>query len=288
LTRLITNNDPNGAKGWGNLLTKVWGLNFPVDPIQIAREYTRQRFADEAITTIVSCDRSLVEGMLVRRSPAKSWTVLYAAYPEVQGRERFTVAHELGHYLLHRQLKEEFKCLSDDLVDQALKQREYEANEFASYLLMPIDDFRNNMENQIFSLDLLSHCANRYGTTFLATALKWIEFTHELASLVVARDGFILWAKSSESAVQKNIMFRSGKEVPKTSLIAACSNELKPLPKHHSPGVWMPFSATKEYAVLSDKYDLQIAVLLFEPVAVHLDVRHNEEVNLVDDIQKFK
>jgi IrrE N-terminal-like domain len=263
--RLITNNDPRGAKGWGNFLTKAWGLNFPVDPKQIALEYTQQRFGHEAITKIVHCKRDLVEGMLVRRAPAKHWTVLYAAYPEVPGRERFTISHELGHYLLHRQSNEEFKCLSDDVVDQVLRQREFEANEFSSYLLMPIDDFRRQIESQKFSLDLLGHCAIRYCTTFLASALKWIEFTSQLAALVVARDGFVLWAKSSELAIKKHIMFRSGKEVPKASLIATFSDELKPLPKQHSEGVWMPYSATTEYAVSSDKYDLQIAVLIFEP-----------------------
>lgn len=283
--RSITNRDPQGAKGWGNFLTKAWGERFPVEPVQIAQEYTKQRFKDEAITRIEICPQELVEGMLVRRSPQKHWTVLYAGYPALPGRERFTVAHELGHYLLHRGQAESFRCATDDVVDRVLKQREWEANEFASYLLMPIDDFRTQVEGKAFSLDLLGHCADRYGTTFLASAVKWIEFTSVLATLVVARDGFVLWSKPSTPAVAKHLMFRSGREVPCAALIAGATAELRPEPKKHPPGVWMPHSETTEYAILSDRYDLQIAVLLFNPVHNFAEANDDErEPDLVDRI----
>jgi IrrE N-terminal-like domain len=287
LTRLITNNDPQGARGWGNFLTKLWGTAFPVEPITIAQEYTRQRFKEEGITNVVVCERELVEGMLVRRAPQKYWTVLYASYPDLPGRERFTVAHELGHYLLHRGQAEEFQCMTADVVDRVLKQRESEANEFASYLLMPIDDFREQVENQAFSLDLLGHCASRYGTTFLASALKWIEFTPRLASLVVARDGFVLWSRSSPSAIAKRLMFRSGRELPSAALIAEAAGDLRPPPRKHSPGVWMPYSEVTEYAVLSDRYELQIAVLLFEPTGDYVHLDEEAVPDLVDRINAF-
>ena len=124
MTRSITNSDPQSPQAWGNLLTKLWGTQFPVKPIEIALEYTRNRFKDEPISTVVTCDSGLVEGMLVRRPGERHWTILYAGYPELPGRERFTVAHELGHYLLHRNQAELFKCMTDDVVDRALKQRE--------------------------------------------------------------------------------------------------------------------------------------------------------------------
>ena len=175
--------------------------------------------------------------------------------------------------------------MTDDVVDRVLKQREWEANEFASYLLMPIDDFRTQVESKAFSQDLLGHCADRYGTTFLASAVKWIEFTHVLATLVVARDGFVLWSKPSMPAAAKHLMFRSGREVPSAALIAGATTEMRPEPKKHPPGVWMPYSETTEYAVLSDRYDLQIAVLLFDPVNNFVEGNDDEhELDLVDRI----
>ena len=58
------------------------------------------------------------------------------------GRIRFTQAHELGHYILHRQMREAFQCSSDDMLDWEEKTIEAQADLFSSYLLMPLDDFR--------------------------------------------------------------------------------------------------------------------------------------------------
>ena len=51
-------------------------------------------------------------------------------------RQKFTIAHELGHYVLHRDLGNEF---SDVVFFRGMTNdgHEYEANDFASDLLMP-------------------------------------------------------------------------------------------------------------------------------------------------------
>jgi len=59
-----------------------------------------------------------------------------------RGRERFSVAHEIGHWLIHR--GKSFRCRADDLVQNysANIRFEKEADEFASHLLMPTSIFR--------------------------------------------------------------------------------------------------------------------------------------------------
>lgn len=54
-----------------------------------------------------------------------------------RGRERFSVAHEIGHWLLHR--GKSFRCRVDDIVQNYSADilLEKEADEFASHLLMP-------------------------------------------------------------------------------------------------------------------------------------------------------
>ncbi|UKK56930.1 ImmA/IrrE family metallo-endopeptidase [Prevotella communis] len=51
-------------------------------------------------------------------------------------RQRFTIAHELGHYMMHRNKSESF---TDEVFFRTEKKDiiEYRANEFASQLLMP-------------------------------------------------------------------------------------------------------------------------------------------------------
>jgi Zn-dependent peptidase ImmA (M78 family) len=57
-------------------------------------------------------------------------------------RQRFTIAHEIGHYLLHR----DHAPFEDGLLFRNEVQRsarEKEANQFASLVLMPEGDFRD-------------------------------------------------------------------------------------------------------------------------------------------------
>lgn len=58
-----------------------------------------------------------------------------------RGRERFSIAHEIGHWQMHR--GQSFRCRTDDVVQNyaSTNIREKEADEFASHLLMPTQIF---------------------------------------------------------------------------------------------------------------------------------------------------
>lgn len=83
-------------------------------------------------------------------------------------RQRFTIAHELGHYFLHRD--------HGDFVDKALfrkelqsDRREFEANSFASRLLMPADDFENASRRLNADFDLV---AKQFGVSSAAARFR--------------------------------------------------------------------------------------------------------------------
>ena len=66
-------------------------------------------------------------------------------------RRRFTIAHELGHFLLHKGIKvhidKGFRVnLRDDESSQAVSDEEMEANRFAAELLMPIQFLKKDIE----------------------------------------------------------------------------------------------------------------------------------------------
>ncbi|WP_096021241.1 ImmA/IrrE family metallo-endopeptidase [Campylobacter lanienae] len=59
-------------------------------------------------------------------------------------RRRFTLAHEFGHYCMHREYLINNKSIKDVALfrsENTKDQKEFEANEFAAKLLMPKDDF---------------------------------------------------------------------------------------------------------------------------------------------------
>jgi len=62
------------------------------------------------------------------------WTIVLNTRQSSQ-RRLFTVAHELGHYFLHRQLQNQFTCNNSSAACSTTLERE--ANAFAAELLMP-------------------------------------------------------------------------------------------------------------------------------------------------------
>lgn len=66
-------------------------------------------------------------------------------------RKRFTVAHELGHYFLHKDKLEDGIVDGIDILyrDGTLDEIEKEANEFAANILMPEDEFRELWLKQV-------------------------------------------------------------------------------------------------------------------------------------------
>ncbi len=80
-----------------------------------------------------------ISGMVYRD---KDWTVIGVNSLHHPNRQRFTIAHEIGHMLLHKgkefHVDKTFRVnLRDDLSSQAVDREEIEANSFAAELLMP-------------------------------------------------------------------------------------------------------------------------------------------------------
>lgn len=63
-------------------------------------------------------------------------TIVYNAIQSPE-RRNFTIAHELGHYFLHREQNVRFADRTKDLSDNTLNQLEMQANAFAAQLLLP-------------------------------------------------------------------------------------------------------------------------------------------------------
>lgn len=270
--------DPTTPAQWGTQFAKFWlgaGQAFPVDVKLLAPEATK-RFADP-IVKIKNHEIAGIDGMLIKRTSG-TWLIAYDADVKSPGRINFTLGHELGHYLLHRGMQVEFRCGQGEMLDYegaASRKLESEANKFSSYLLMPIVDFRTQISGQKICLDLLRSCADRYGTSFTATALKWIEFTDEAAVLVVARDGFICWSYPSDSARKLGVSLRHGMAVPQASLDNLASLlDARNHVTRVAAGVWHPTMESEESAILSDRFDMTIFLIRF-PFANLVD--HEEE-----------
>ncbi|MEN8383493.1 ImmA/IrrE family metallo-endopeptidase, partial [Acinetobacter radioresistens] len=158
---------------------------FPVDVDMLAYETANIFKWNDPISDIKEVSIGSFEGALLKKDSGQ-WAILYNPSIESAGRILFTKAHELGHYVLHKTLQNEFQCGIEDFKSYSNDSIETEANKFSSYLLMPIGDFRQQIDlNDLFQS--LSHCAQRYGVSLTAAVLKWLEFTDESAVFIHSR-----------------------------------------------------------------------------------------------------
>jgi Zn-dependent peptidase ImmA (M78 family) len=121
---------------------------------------------------------------------------------------RFTIAHELGHLLLHKNMDPFKLCTERDLNDYRGSGREPEANEFAAELLMPKSLFGPRCDVSKPSLRLVRKLADEFATSLSATAIRFVECTPEPCAVVYAEgdrikwwaknDGFALWIERGE------------------------------------------------------------------------------------------
>lgn len=258
--------EPTRPCAWANLLSKAWGPRFPVEVDTIAMEYST-RFPDP-IKKIAKADADGFEGALYPLSKSGKWAILYNPNIRSKGRINFTLAHEFGHYLVHRALNPAgFECGEARILgydsDEARRVIEQEADTFASYLLMPMDDYRAQIGRAEMSLDLLAHCADRYGVSMTAAALKWLDFTDECAVLVTAINGFVLWCWRSKAAKRRRIFVRKGMELPAESWAANPSLVASSAGVPLAPNVWPVAAEAREMSIFADRYEMTISLLVF-------------------------
>jgi hypothetical protein len=254
-----------------HILNSVLGEDhFPIKVKEVAKEISKQIYPQEPITLVKGSDLEGFEGALYQAPKGKKgWGIIYNSAIRSKGRINFTLAHEFGHYLLHRHdFPNGLECSENDLYkwNSAYGKIENQANTFASNLLMPLDDFRKRInENEIATIDDLSSCAERYDVSFIASTLRWLSFTLRSEVLVVSRDGFILWARSSQTAYKNSYYIKTSglppKEVPSNS-IAKRAHLLGDNKEsiRHSKGVWFE-ERCEETSFFSDQYDICISLI---------------------------
>lgn len=113
-----------------------------------------------------------------------------------RGRERFSIAHELGHAWLH---KATMWCAEGDLEGlHSDAGKEAEANAFASELLMPTELLVRHLKGDYWTKASISSAATKFDVSFTAAALSLLSVTHEPCAVVMVRDGTVAWRRWNE------------------------------------------------------------------------------------------
>jgi Zn-dependent peptidase ImmA (M78 family) len=117
-------------------------------------------------------------------------------------KKRFILAHELGHFEMHRHLKKGFSD-NDETLNHSYQTNfnaeEVEANEFAAEFLMPTELFSKECHKKVFSHKVIEHLATRFQVSKTATILKFVKKdngNHPIF-VVCCQDNKMKWFKMS-------------------------------------------------------------------------------------------
>lgn len=107
-----------------------------------------------------------ISGMLEKKN--EKWVVVVNSLHH-KNRQRFTIAHEIAHFLLHRDKEESFVDKAFFRSDDGVGGIEAEANKFAASILMPREEFVfyvRNVSNE------LKKVADEFGVSTAAVKVR--------------------------------------------------------------------------------------------------------------------
>jgi Zn-dependent peptidase ImmA (M78 family) len=156
-------------------------------------------------------------GMLVK--VGDDFGIMYATHIPSPGFQRFSIAHELGHYFI------EGHC--DALLSTGMHQSqaggfmsgdpyEQEADLFAAALLMPELPFKKAIAKQDAGLSCIESLCKACETSLTATAIRYCNLTSDGVAIICSTENGIEWCSLSEGLKQaKGLSYlRKGTPVP--------------------------------------------------------------------------
>jgi len=198
------------AKQKAEALLKELGITaLPVDPFAIAE-------GRDIIVEAKPDAEDGVSGMLLKYDDV--FGILYATYIPVEGFQRFSIAHELGHYFL------------DGHVDHLLKDGEHashagfvsgdpyelEADNFAAGLLMPGGLCKRLIARRDPGLAAIESLARDCKASLTAASIRFAELTDDAVAVVVSTGPTIDYCFLSEAmkSLPQLSWLRKGSPVP--------------------------------------------------------------------------
>ena len=211
----MTNFRLNLARQKGEQIAEKHGFqNFPIDPFMIAKN-------ENIHVKATPPEQEGVSGFIVFTGEGVG--IGYSTKINNIGLQRFTVAHELGHYFLeghpdkilksggHHTSRAEF-TQSDSFI-------ELEADHFASGLLMPTSLVKKVIENAVLGLEGIMTLSNEAESSLTASAIRVAECATFPIAIVVSKGSEICYCFMSDSFKSLgNLNFlRKGDPIPESA-----------------------------------------------------------------------
>lgn len=175
-------------------LVRDENLQLPIDVIALAE--SRDIIVQAKPETAVG-----VSGMLINFK--NNFAIGYATHIKNDGFQRFSIAHELGHYFLPGHPEQLFNNGQSEHLSRAGfgsgQQIELEADHFAAGLLMPTHLFKAQANKYSDGLSAIEKLAIDCGTSLTASAIRYAELTDAAIAVVLSTGAVINYCFASKS-----------------------------------------------------------------------------------------
>lgn len=162
-------------------LVRDEGLILPVDVLSLA--------ASREITVVAKPSSAQgVSGMLIRSG--EQFGIAYATHIKSEGFQRFSIAHELGHYFLAGHPEAVFRNgeVHESRAGFASSdQYELEADHFAAGLLMPSHLFATASGRYSDGLEAIKGLAADCKTSLTASAIRYAQLSEAAVAIIISR-----------------------------------------------------------------------------------------------------
>lgn len=214
-------------------------------------------------------------GILIHKAPldgAEAWLlrkedkgiIRVSSNIKETGRERFAIAHELGHWEQHARLNQ-FLCTTGDIHAYRGSNAELEANAFAAELLMPSSLIKPFISKEV-SIAAVQRISVAFGTTLTSSAIRLVEESADDCYVVFSCDGYVKWWKRKDTG--PGFWIEPGQPIAYESIAFGCDcpPERAQRMRRVSPRAWFQFRDEVECEVWEQsvnlgEYDITMSLL---------------------------
>lgn len=201
-------------------------------------------------------------------------------------RQRFSIAHEIGHLEMHRHENSLNLCTKEKMNDwwtgisgkEVKYNTEQEANLFASALLLPEPFFAPLCDIDDPSLDYISTIADKFNVSLTSTALRYLAFSEEPLVIIWSENNHIRWFQETQAftelredlrffidvrskldtSTRASLFFRSGSIPPGIKSVSASA--------WFTPGEYSKTVSIKEHSIAMPIYNATLSLLWVDDV----------------------
>jgi hypothetical protein len=150
---------------------------------------------------IKEVDSDGFEGALVRVPQRLKGVIAIKRSIREEGRKRFTICHEVGHFMLPGHGTTECICLSDEVESwrKSVPEQELAANQFAAELLLPFKEIQPFVKKKDLTIALAQVVSKEFQSSLTSASLKCVEVTEEKCAVVFSVAGSIKWFRRNDN-----------------------------------------------------------------------------------------